>query len=59
MGEIELVEDDTKLASITLRMEQRTSRATQRVVTVLDTHPELRGVHAPADLIDDAVRWCA
>jgi hypothetical protein len=37
----------------------RQLRATQGLADLLATRPDLRGVHPPADLVDDAVRWCA
>ena len=41
------------------RRELRALRATHGLSDLLSTRPELRGVHAPADFVDDAVRWCA
>lgn len=41
------------------RRELRALRATQALADLMATRPELRGVHAPADFVDDAVRWCA
>lgn len=38
------------------RLETRHARA---LTSLLDTRRDLRGVHALADLVDDAVRWTA
>lgn len=40
------------------RTEQEARRA-RDIVRLLTRHDELRGVHAMADFIDDAVRWTA
>jgi hypothetical protein len=34
-------------------------RHAREIVSLLDRHTELRGVHAMADFFDDAVRWTA
>jgi len=41
------------------RRELRALRATHGLADLLTSRPELRGVHAPADFVADAVRWCA
>jgi hypothetical protein len=41
------------------RRELRALRVTSGLADLLATRPELRGVHAPADFVADAVRWCA
>ena len=38
---------------------QRADRRTRGLTALLARRPELRGVHAPADGLDDAVRWSA
>ncbi len=35
------------------------ARRARDIVRLLNRHGELRGVHAMADFIDDAVRWTA
>ena len=35
------------------------ARRSRDIVNLLDRHEELRGVHAMADLLADAVRWTA
>lgn len=41
-----------------VRTEQEARRA-RDIVRLLDRRAELRGVHAMADFLDDAVRWTA
>lgn len=50
---------DLLVAEEHVRHQTRATRATRRMVTLLAERPELRGVHAPADLFADAVRWSA
>ena len=38
---------------------RRADRRTRGLTALLARRPELRGVHAPADGLDDAVRWSA
>lgn len=48
--------------SLDRRREQRTalkSRHAQSLTRLMDTRTDLRGVHALADFVDDAVRWTA
>lgn len=42
-----------------LQRQVRGTLATHRVIDLLEARPELRGIHAPADFLDAAVRWCA
>lgn len=35
------------------------TRRSRDIIRLLEQHSELRGVHAMADLLDDAVRWTA
>ncbi|MCW2757363.1 MAG: hypothetical protein JWO46_1109 [Nocardioidaceae bacterium] len=37
----------------------RATRTVRKLAQLLAERPELRGVHAPADLADDAIRWSA
>jgi hypothetical protein len=37
----------------------RADRTAARLAELLARRPELRGVHAPADWLDDATRWSA
>jgi hypothetical protein len=39
--------------------QDRAARITQGLAQLLAERPDLHGVHAPADLAYDAVRWCA
>jgi hypothetical protein len=39
--------------------DQQEARRSRDLVNLLDRHAELRGVHAMADLLADAVRWTA
>ena len=39
--------------------EEQEARRARDLVDLLDRHAELRGVHAMADFIVDAVRWTA
>jgi hypothetical protein len=41
------------------KRESLEARHRRDIVTLLDRHEELRGVHAMADFFDDAVRWTA
>ena len=41
------------------RRERLETRHTREIVELLDRKNELRGVHAMADFLDDAVRWSA
>jgi len=34
-------------------------RHSQRLASLMETRTDLRGVHALADFVDDAVRWSA
>ncbi len=40
------------------RLQFRTRHA-KALTELMDQRTDLRGVHALADLVDDAVRWCA
>ena len=43
-------------------LEQRLAfrtRHSKALTELMDQRTDLRGVHALADLVDDAVRWCA
>lgn len=40
------------------RLKFRTRHA-KALTELMDQRTDLRGVHALADLVDDAVRWCA
>lgn len=41
------------------RRERLEARGAHDIVELLNRHEELRGVHAMADFLDDAVRWSA
>jgi hypothetical protein len=43
----------------TSRRDDQEARRARDIVRLLNRHDELRGVHAMADFIDDAVRWTA
>lgn len=37
--------------------QRRAARRTHVLTGLLDSRPELRGAYAPADFVDEAVRW--
>jgi len=55
---LRLAEDIPTTGDRTVRDDQEARRA-RDIVSLLNRHDELRGVHAMADFIDDAVRWTA
>ncbi|WP_158604344.1 hypothetical protein [Nocardioides mangrovicus] len=40
-------------------VQDRADRAASALALLFARRPELRGIHAPADLAEDALRWCA
>lgn len=50
---------DTTTAAPLTRRERLESRHAREIVELLGRKEELRGVHAMADFLDDAVRWSA
>ncbi len=46
------IEERVRLQRATLR-----TRHTHALTTLMDERADLRGVHALADFVDDAVRW--
>ena len=50
---------DDRLARIIARRKQFQDRHAQRLTSLMAQRDDLRGVHALADLVDDAVRWTA
>ena len=53
----ELIEPDVdKVAEQRRRLQTRHAQA---LTTLMEARTDLRGVHALADLVDDAVRWSA
>jgi hypothetical protein len=51
-------QDDTVDRSLERRAALR-ARHVQRLTRLMDQRSDLRGVHALADFVDDAVRWTA
>lgn len=45
--------------SVSSARDDQQARRARDIVRLLNRHGELRGVHAMADFIDDAVRWTA
>lgn len=50
---------DDRLARIIARRKQFQDRHAQRLTSLMAQRDDLRGVHALADLVDDAIRWTA
>ncbi|GAA4685885.1 hypothetical protein [Nocardioides nanhaiensis] len=50
---------DARLARIVARRKQFQDRHAQRLTALMAQRDDLRGVHALADLVDDAIRWTA
>lgn len=50
---------DDRLARIIARRKQFQDRHAQRLTSLMAQRDDLRGVHALADMVDDAVRWTA
>ena len=44
---------------LTSAQQRRAAARARDLTALLRERPELSGVHAPADLVVDAVRWCA
>ena len=53
------VPDPSDLARIRRQRERIETRHTQGLTRLMGARADLRGVHALADLVDDAVRWSA
>lgn len=50
---------DARLARVVARRKQFQDRHAQRLTALMAQRDDLRGVHALADLVDDAIRWTA
>jgi len=50
---------DARLARIIARRKQFQDRHAQRLTALMAERDDLRGVHALADMVDDAIRWTA
>jgi hypothetical protein len=54
-----LRETTSELRDPVLARELREAHRVSRLVTLLQSRSDLRGVYGPADLVDQAVRWSA
>ena len=50
---------DARLERITAQRSKLQNRHAQRLTALMEERNDLRGVHALADFVDDAVRWTA
>jgi hypothetical protein len=53
------LDEKTPARSQVLLMQQRAAARARELNDLLGRRPELAGVHGPADVAAEAVRWCA